>query len=698
MRNIQHEIKEAEEATREPPNSDTSEIENSIVTIKLMREIYRVEDMKNVRNIRLEALRSRHSDTFKAYEWLKENKDQFSAKVYSPILLEINLKDSQYAAHIEQVLGGFRSNIFRTFLFESKEDYLKFNRIMITERKLRVTTAWPGEFSKDVLKTPSTTEELRNKFKFEYYIADLIRAPDFVLKYLCLENKINLIPVSLQQVEEERIVNSGIFKRFTAAQNHYRVKNSRYSDSYQTEVTVLRPAQLLNDSVDIELKNSLIDKMKTHHSNILQCEQDTKEVVKEVEDINQVIRELEFEKSDLQSKKRDVTIAAQKYERTKNLLRQKKSELAELESEPEADQQNVERLKEKKSLLLDEESQHLSRFTLLSKELLDVLKKSNQKQIEQVEAMARFDRLKSYIRDQSAALEEAQKSLEGFKRQYDYLAQRVTGYMNQAREAGQELTGELKEAFKEIITQFKEGGETEFSTLEELSLKIAEKEGEAAAISYNDPNAMKHYEERVAQIEKLNRKIEKDKAGMEKLESKITQLRERWEPRIDQLVRSISENFTNAFESIIGCTGEVGIDKQEDFDKWGIQILVKFRDTEKLQILTSQRQSGGERSVATSLYLMSLQNLAKSPFRVVDEINQGMDPRNERMIHKRIVEGASRSGTSQYFLITPKLLPDLHYNEQVRVLCIHNGEWIPVKMNPVAKYLEHARKNPALIH
>ncbi|KAG1437175.1 hypothetical protein G6F56_013232 [Rhizopus delemar] len=95
---------------------------------------------------------------------------------------------------------------------------------------------------------------------------------------------------------------------------------------------------------------------------------------------------------------------------------------------------------------------------------------------------------------------------------------------------------------------------------------------------------------------------------------------------------------------------------------------------------------------------MSLQNLAKSPFRVVDEINQGMDPRNERMIHEQIVQGASRSGTSQYFLITPKLLPDLYYNEQIRVLCIYNGEWVPTKMNPLAKYLEHARANPTLIH
>lgn len=111
--------------------------------------------------------------------------------------------------------------------------------------------------------------------------------------------------------------------------------------------------------------------------------------------------------------------------------------------------------------------------------------------------------------------------------------------------------------------------------------------------------------------------------------------------------------------------------------------------------MTGQRQSGGERAVSTILYLMALQNVAKSPFRVVDEINQGMDPRNERMIHEQIVKGASRPGTAQYFLITPKLLPDLYYNERMRVLCIYNGEWQPKKLKPWSHYIQNYRATVA---
>jgi chromosome segregation ATPase len=86
-------------------------------------------------------------------------------------------------------------------------------------------------------------------------------------------------------------------------------------------------------------------------------------------------------------------------------------------------------------------------------------------------------------------------------------------------------------------------------------------------------------------------------------------------------------------------------------------------------------QSGGERSVATMLYLVSLQQLSKCPFRLVDEINQGMDPNNEKMIFDRVSKQATLPNTPQYFLITPKLLPDLKFDPSITVLCVFNGPW-----------------------
>jgi hypothetical protein len=120
-----------------------------------------------------------------------------------------------------------------------------------------------------------------------------------------------------------------------------------------------------------------------------------------------------------------------------------------------------------------------------------------------------------------------------------------------------------------------------------------------------------------------------------------------------------------------------------NFSDWGIEIRVSFRGNTNLQVLSARVQSGGERSVSTIMYLMALQDMMVSPFRCVDEINQGLDERNERMVFKRIVMNSTRlpgnkgptDHGGQYFLITPKLLPNLYDMEveAMTVLFIFNG-------------------------
>lgn len=60
----------------------------------------------------------------------------------------------------------------------------------------------------------------------------------------------------------------------------------------------------------------------------------------------------------------------------------------------------------------------------------------------------------------------------------------------------------------------------------------------------------------------------------------------------------------------------------------------------------------------------------------VDEINQGMDPKNERKIFQMLVDITCRPDQSQYFFVTPKLLQDLPFHELMTVSVVHNGEHI----------------------
>ena len=109
--------------------------------------------------------------------------------------------------------------------------------------------------------------------------------------------------------------------------------------------------------------------------------------------------------------------------------------------------------------------------------------------------------------------------------------------------------------------------------------------------------------------------------------------------------------------------------------RYKIHIKVQWRSGEELHVLgEGGRDSGGERSVATMVYLISLQNINPAPFRVVDEINQAMDSTNERHVFECITH-ACKEGGKQYFLLTPKLLPDLDYGEETAIQLVLNGPY-----------------------
>lgn len=233
---------------------------------------------------------------------------------------------------------------------------------------------------------------------------------------------------------------------------------------------------------------------------------------------------------------------------------------------------------------------------------------------------------------------------------------------------------------------------------------------------------VKEFEDREKAIEKLRSKLTDFEAKLAELSVAIAEIRNVWEPRLEALIEKISDAFSDSFRRI-GCAGQVTLGKAEsepgpngepgvsEFAEWSIVIHVAFRQDAPLSVLNSHRQSGGERAVSTIFYLMALQSLSASPFRVVDEINQGMDPRNERMVHGRLVDIACASsesdevdsngnpigggGGGQYFLITPKLLNGLAYKRGMRVLCIYSGEHMPQDYGRI-NFKEAIRKMAAL--
>jgi len=54
-----------------------------------------------------------------------------------------------------------------------------------------------------------------------------------------------------------------------------------------------------------------------------------------------------------------------------------------------------------------------------------------------------------------------------------------------------------------------------------------------------------------------------------------------------------------------------------------------------------------------------------------------MDVKYERAVHNELIQVTCAEDSGQYFLITPKLLPNLTYHENVTTLIINNGDYLP---------------------
>jgi chromosome segregation ATPase len=127
------------------------------------------------------------------------------------------------------------------------------------------------------------------------------------------------------------------------------------------------------------------------------------------------------------------------------------------------------------------------------------------------------------------------------------------------------------EPFREQFQNFPPG-----TTVESLEMEIAAEESKLEFIHANNPNAIRDFEQRQLEVETLQGKIANNDEKLENISRRITKIRGKWEPELDKLIATISDAFSYNFEQI-GCAGEVGVHKDDDFENWAIQIKVKFR-------------------------------------------------------------------------------------------------------------------------
>lgn len=110
----------------------------------------------------------------------------------------------------------------------------------------------------------------------------------------------------------------------------------------------------------------------------------------------------------------------------------------------------------------------------------------------------------------------------------------------------------------------------------EVDEDIQAEEAKLELIHAANPNVLRDFEKRAREIEKLREQMETAQNKGDHLNREISRIREKFEPEVDELISKVNDAFAYNFEQI-SCAGEVRVHKDDDFDQWALQILVKFR-------------------------------------------------------------------------------------------------------------------------
>ncbi|XP_013875182.1 structural maintenance of chromosomes protein 5 [Austrofundulus limnaeus] len=622
----------------------------------------RLSDMNDMMNAKEVKLRGRHRDTHTALQWLRDNRNLFVGNVYEPMMLVINVKDNRFAKYVENHISF---NDLRSFVFQRKDDMEKFMTEVRDKLNLKVNSISAPEESCSK-RTPSRNIESLRRFGFFTYLREMFDAPDEVMSYLCFQYKVHDVPVGNDQTKAliKTVIEEPYLKVFYTTDEKYNIKRSFYSNKISTSNSAVNQSQYLSITVDAEEKRQLEQQLKACEVKLRDFGERMNALQKEAAALDRRENELLSEKkrlSELKGKKRQLE---QKISTKQDSLRQMENNVIDLKKIEEETKEKVQVVNFQKTTIV---TAFIAQMKLRTKLTIEKVYLA----LETVGSTAEKTKLENDCRECASELKTMDQKCIRLEQRKVQLSEQCKGHLKRAMSICQmqpnaALPEDLRNGFSKLP-----------DTLDDIDSMLNEVRSRAECFTTLSENVVEEYNRGEQEIKHLENELKKKTDALNDYRQKISGAKERWLNPLKQLVEQINEKFSDFFRSM-QCVGEVDLhsENEEEYDKYGIRIRVKFHSSTQLHELTPHHQSGGERSVSTMLYLMALQELNRCPFRVVDEINQGMDPVNERRVFDIVVRTACKETTSQYFFITPKLLQNLQYAEKMTILFVHNGSYM----------------------
>ncbi|KAB5520476.1 hypothetical protein DKX38_024795 [Salix brachista] len=622
--------------------------------VALRQCVDRLKDMENKNNKLLQALRNSGAEKiFEAYHWLQEHRHELNKEVYGPVLLEVNVSNRDHADYLE---GHVPYYIWKHAYFACTLHpclHLDYLLLLLRASLHEMNADGKGE---SVLVHSFITQDphdrdflVRNLKSFDVPILNYVRdkyrhkepffnsnemrelgiysrldqvfeAPDAVKEVLISQFGLEHSYIGSKETDQKAAEVAKLrVLDFWTPENHYRWSVSRYGGHVSGSVDPVDRSRLLLCSSDVGEIERLRCRKEELEETVTALEEDLKLLMTEQRSIDEEEAKLHKHREEIVSnvtlemrKRREMENRVGKYNRfTYSTNNQRKRKLDSLLREDDQDAIMAK--------LIDEAANLNTRRLQCAIDIKNLLVEAvaykwnfAEKHMTSIEFDAKIRELELGLKQPAKFAQQAACQLEYCKKETEDHRQQLLAAKRHA-ESIAIITPELEKAFLEMPT-----------TIEELEAAIQDTLSQANSTLSLNQNVVEEYEHRQGKIEAITNKLEADKEELKKCLAEIDALKESWLPTLRSLVTQINETFSHNFKEM-AVAGEVSLDEHDnDFDQFGVLIKVKFREAGQLQVLSAHHQSGGERSVSTILYLVSLQDLTNCPFRVVDEINQAL--------------------------------------------------------------------------
>jgi chromosome segregation ATPase len=658
--------------------------------------------MENRRQNNLDKVYKKNQQLKGAVEWVDANRKRFRRPVYGPIAADVNCASENVALYLDNHVSNA---VLQAFVVETKEDQdflydevrvklgLKINIEFVSAGQTRHP---PRDFG------PNRFARMKEENGILGYLDEMIECPDAVMKCLMAQSKIHqvLVGSSKTGAELDKVGNT-LLDDWSVRDNenggevnnkpqsvcimfpkssseHYRYVNqiSRYTQKANLQISEVKK---YTSFCSTGIPQSAVARVK---SNVAKFQKMYEELEEELESFEKERKEIEVKYRSVVSKGEGLRKVISDRKNAVNEVQTATKKLESLRADAAKDastekQRFLDQIKKSAKSI----GMHMSSAATVHAKFIEDTFRAAGVECDLADLRRELSRIQDLLEEEKAKTDAVREAFEDAKAAFNECKERIRELKKTAdEEAAFEDENGNETPLKAQLDELPENIDEVSLLIEEMNLKISQ--------TTDDPHIIAAYEEKQREIKRLQEELQGEKEGSDVKLTEIKSLAAPWIAKLQNYVDICDERFGKYMHEL-DCTGEVELYKVKTaagelgrFNEWGIHLKVRYRQATSLSILNAQVHSGGERSVATIMYLMALQDQLSTPFRCVDEINQGMDEIFERKVFSRVVtnscgEADPKTGehTGQYFLITPKLLPNMTdmENENVTVLCIFNG-------------------------